>query len=197
MTKHKTNKTPQFKKRDFLITAASISDGKCNYEYRITDGTGTGDIHKVKGVGIHYDDLTIAFDKFNAHMADIDDTFRRSGKKIQDINKMHNDELTALFSVTGFQIKGDENESIILKATKQIECSGERMDIQTPKIPIDNLSSYKHWEELKEAADQVREEVALYKEGKCTNPEPEEEDNNQLSLGNALSDLDLENAKVK
>lgn len=193
----KGKKKSVFQKRPYVITGANLADGVCNYSYRITEDTGIGDTHNVKGVGIHEDDLAKAFAKLNAHMAAIDDVFAHAARRIGNINKMHNDELTALYNVTGFKIKGDENESIILIATKQIICSGERMQIQTPKIPIDSLSSYKWWEELQEVSDLVREEVALYKEGKCTNPEPIEEDSNQLTIGDALEDEEeFEKAKM-
>jgi hypothetical protein len=202
MSKHKKKKTnvtsPQFKVRDYVITGATIKDGKCDYSYRITEGTGIGDTHNVKGVGIHEDDLSKAFAKLNAHIACIDDAFKNANEEVMKITgKIHNHELTALYGVTGINIKGDENESIVMSSTKQISCSGEYMQIKTPKIPIDNLSSYKHWEDLKEVTDLVREEVALYKEGKCTNPEPIE-DENQLTIGDEIEETDdeLENGKV-
>jgi hypothetical protein len=176
------NHPAQFPVRDYIIVGATIKDGKCDYSYRVIEGNGVGDTHKVNGVGIHDDDLSKAFGKLNAHMALIDDAFKNANEEVTKLTgKIHNHELTALYMVGGLNIKGDENESVILTATKQISCSGEHMQIKTPKIPIDSLSSYKHWEDLKEMTDLVREEVALYKEGKCTNPEPEE-DPAQLSI---------------
>lgn len=186
--KKQTEESPQ---RDYVITGAELKDGVCNYSYRIKEGTGIGDIHNVKGVGIHEEDLSKAFGKLNAHMAAIDDAFG----DIPSIKKMHNDEATAKYQVGGINIKGDENESVILKATKQISCSGERLEIKTPKIPIDNLSSYKWWQDLRDITELVREEVALYKEGKCTNPEPVE-DENQLTIADGLDDDGLEDGKV-
>lgn len=187
----------QPQERDYIITGATIKDGKCDYSYRVTEGNGVGDTHNVKGVGIHEDDLSKAFGKINAHMAHIDDAFKNAKEEVTKItNKIHNHELTALYMVAGIAIKGDENEAVILSATKQISCSGEYMQIKTPKIPIDSLSSYKHWEDLKEAIDLVREEVALYKEGKCTNPEPIE-DENQLVIGDGEDDgEDFKHAKM-
>ena len=174
MTKKKAG--TEIPERDYIITGATIKDGKCDYSYRVTEGNGIGDTHNVKGVGIHDDDLATAFGKLNAHMALIDDAFKNSNEEVTKITgKIHNHVLTALYGVSGFAIKGDENESVILTASKQISCSGEHMQIKTPKIPIDKLSSYTHWSDLLDTMDHVREEVALYKEGKCTNPEPIED----------------------
>lgn len=191
MTKKLTATMPLIE-RDYIITGATIKDGKCDYSYRVTEGNGVGDTHNVKGVGIHDDDLAKAFGKLNAHMALIDDAFKNSNEEVVKITgKIHNHELTALYGVGGFNIKGDENESVILTATKQISCSGEHMQIKTPKIPIDKLSSYTHWKDLLETIEHVREEVALYKEGKCTNPEPIE-DENQLTIGDGEEGEDEE-----
>lgn len=122
----KKTKTTEYDQRDYIITGATIKDGKCDYSYRVTEGNGVGDTHNVKGVGIHDDDLGKAFGKLNAHMALIDDAFKNSNEEVGKITgKIHNHILTALYGVGGFNIKGDENESVILTATKQISCSGE------------------------------------------------------------------------
>lgn len=162
--------------RDFEIKEATIKDDFCNYGYEITGGIGIGDTHNVKGSGIIDDDMRDAFAIFNVHLAVLDDVFKHSGIEITDIDTMHGHELTQLFHVTGFKIKGGkENECIVLIGTKYVSSAGGRFDLESPKIPLDNLSSYKWYNELKMTADRARDEVALYKEGKYTVVELEEE----------------------
>jgi hypothetical protein len=162
--------------RDFVIIDASIVDDFCNYKYEITEGVGILDTHKVDGKGIILDDLRNAFVNFNVHLACIDDSFKRGGIEITDIDQNHGDEITTCYHVTGFKIKGGkDNESISLIGTKYVSLGG-RLNLITPFIPIDSLSSYKWYNELKAAADRAREEVALYKEGKCRVVEEDDEE---------------------
>lgn len=192
--------------RAFVIKEATIKDDFCNYSYEIISGIGRGDSESAKGSNIIDIDMHKAFAKFNVHLAVIDDAFKYKGVEIADIDKEHNHELTGYYQVTGFKIKGGkENESIVLIGTKYVSTAGARMEIATPKIALDNLSSYKWYNELRKAADNAREEVALYKEGKYTEVEPEEkEDPAQLKIdmGEAVeseeneSMEDFEGAKV-
>ncbi|MEJ7914357.1 MAG: hypothetical protein WKF70_14465 [Chitinophagaceae bacterium] len=172
-----------FKPKDFVITSASIKDGLCNYSFEIISGVGAGDTHNVKGSGIVDDDMATAFATFNTHLAYIDDVFKHSGTDVEDIDKMHSHDLSFLYQVSGFKIKGGkDNESIILMGSKSISSSGGRIELSSPRIPLDNLSSYKWYNELKVAADKARTEVELYKEGKYTaveHDEPEEDHRNQ------------------
>jgi hypothetical protein len=170
--------------RPFLIKEAAIKDDFCNYRYEITKGVGLDDTHKVDGKGIIKDDMRDAFSQLNVHLACIDEVFKHSGVEVEDINKMRSDELTFLYHVTGFKIKGGkDDESIILLGHKYLSSAGGRMELETPKISLDNASSYKWYNELKTAADQARREVELYKEGKYTPVEvEEEEDANQIKM---------------
>lgn len=161
-------------KPPYIITEASINDDFCDYTFEINEGIGLGDTHKVKGSGIIKDDMRKAFSKFNVHLACIDDVFKHSDIEVNDIDNLHTDELTGHYHVTGFKIKGSkENESIILKGLKYVSSAGGRITIESPKISLDKLSSYKWYNELKTASDNAREEVKLYKEGKY---EPVEEE---------------------
>lgn len=175
--------------KEFIITGASINDEFCNYEFEIKNGVGIGDVHKVKGSGIVDEDLTRAFAVLNVHLASIDDVFKHSNIDVENIDKFHGHELTADFNVTGFKVKeNDENETIILIGTKRVSSAGERMAISTPKILLDSLSSYRWYNELKLAADEVRREVELYKGGKCTPVEKKEEtDPAQLTIVDELN----------
>jgi len=170
--------------KPFEITSAQIADDFCNYSFEILAGVGVGDTHNVKGKGIIDADLQEAFSKFNAHLAFVDDVFGHSNIDVADIDQFHNHDLTLLFNVTGFQIKGGEgNESIVLIGTKYVNSVTSRIELKSPKIPLDGLSSYKWHNELKAAADIAREEVALYKGGKCTAVETsDKEDANQLTI---------------
>lgn len=171
-------------KRPFEITMAAIKDDFCNYSYEIVDGIGIGDSHAVKGSGLIDDDMRNALSVFNVHLAVIDDVFKHSDVQFEDIDKMHGEELTGLYHVTGFKIKGSkDNESIVLVGNKYVSQAGGRLELETPKIPLDNLSSYTWFEQLKIAADKARLEVALYKEGKYTAVEVvEEADLKQTSI---------------
>ena len=185
--------------KSYEVTSGSIKDQFCNYGYEILHGIGAGDTVNIKGGGIIDDDLQNAFNKFNVHMAVIDGVYEDKGVDVEDIDKLHVDDITLLFNVTGFQIKGGEgNESIILTGTKYVHSVAGRMEIKSPKIPLDSLSSYKWHNELKAAADNARNEVALYKEGKCTAVAPQEpaEDPNQLKIELSGKDDDLESSKV-
>lgn len=166
-----------------LIMTAEIKDDLCNYVYEITGGKAKGFKHTVNGVGIIDQDMRNAFAKLNVHLAFIDDVYKHSDIQIGNIDSMHNDELALLYTVTGFKIKGgDENESIVLIGNKYLS-AGSRMKLESPKIPIDNTSSYKWYNELKAAADSAREEVALYHYGFYTPVKEEvEEEKTQVSI---------------
>ncbi len=184
----------------FEITGGVIKDDLCDYTFDIKSGIGKGDSHSVKGKGLIDDDLKDAMAKFNVHLASIDDVFKHSDVDIENINKMHSHELATLYHVTGFQIKGsEENESIILIGTKSIGSSGDRMTLKTPRITLDKLSSYEWHKELKKAVDNARNEVELYKGGKCTVVEETDMvDKNQLSIVDGMEDEEqFANAKLK
>lgn len=190
-------------KRSFEIRDAVINDDFCNYTYKIIEGIGVGFAHSVKGVGIIKDSLRKAFSKLNIHLAVIDDAFKYSGIEIEDIDKHHGDELTQNFYVTGFKIKGgEEDQSVILIGTKYVSTASGRMEIDSPKIALDKLSSYKWYNELKTAIEKCRNEVARYHEGNYDEVEPEEkEDPNQLKItatgpDGVAHDIDLESARV-
>lgn len=205
-----TEDLENLEKPPYLIIEAALKDGFCNYTYEVAKGLGEGDKHAVKGSGLVKDDMNNAFHAFNVHLACIDDVFKHSGIEIENIDDYHTHELAGLYSVTAFSIKGsEESESIILTGTKYLSCGG-RIQIPSPKIPLDNLSSYKWYNELKAAADRAREEVALYKEGKYEPVEVEEPvkpTHKQLTIGDAIednqnnggdegSDDDFENGKL-
>lgn len=162
----------------FSITEASIKDDFCTYSYEITKGVGLGRTHKVEGKNsgsIIDDDMRTAFSKFNVHMAAIDDVFKHSGIEIENIDDEHGHELTGLFHVTGFKIKGGkDNESIELIGNKYVS-GGGRFDLTSPKTPLDNLSSYAWFKELKQVVNKARLEVQLYDGGKYTKAAEEEE----------------------
>lgn len=164
-------------KRPYKIIQAVIKDDFCNYTYEMIEGKGPYDKHKVEGKGLIKDDMRDVFNKFRVHMAAIYGIFKLQGIEITDIDQHYQDDITHEFHVDGFKIVGSEdNESIILTGSKYIAELGSRMGIETPKIEITSLSGYKWYNELKALGDKAREEVALYKEGKYTVIETEEED---------------------
>lgn len=174
--------------RPYIIKEASLKDDYVNYAYEITAGVGLGDTHKVTGSSICTDDLRHCFGFLDVHLACIDDVFKHNGVEIEDIDRHNASDLVDLYRVTGFQIKGSkDNESVVLIGVKYVSSAGGHIDMKTPKIPLDNLSSYKWYNELAAAINRARYEVALYKEGKCIMEEVEEKPNpKQLTISDML-----------
>lgn len=170
--------------RDYEITSASIKDMLCNYELNITGEENHGDRMKVTGSGIVSEDMLTAMARFNVHLACIDDAFKIASVEIANIDKMRSHELTGNYIVTGFKIKGGAgNESLVLIGSKYVSLAGDHMQLQTPKIPLSQSSSYTWHNELSEVCELIREEVSLYREGKYTEKEPKEkEDPNQMDM---------------
>lgn len=163
--------------RTYSIIDAAIKDGFCNYTYEVTEGVGISDTHVVKGKGIILDDMPNAFQKLNVHLAALLDGFKRASVEIDNIDNFHNHEHASHYRVQGFKIKGGkDNESISLVGSMYVYTAGGWVSVTTPFIALDNLSSYTWYNELKAASDQCREEVALYKEGKCKVVEEDEDE---------------------
>ncbi len=189
-------------KKPIQIMSASLNDGFCNFSYEISTGKNVGDVHKVKGKNIIHDDLTEAFEKFNVHLAAIDEAFKN--QDVKNINALHTDELTMLYHVSGFSMKiSGDLEQVSLTGTKVVSCgSGGRMSLVTPMVILDDLSSYKWFNDLLDVANNVREEVELYKDGKCTPVEEEEPKAKQKTIGDAIAEAneemgaEFENASV-
>mgnify|MGYP003510920077 CR=1 FL=1 len=178
--------------RDYEITSASIKDMLCNYEITVTGEENHGDKMKVAGSGIIDRDMLTAMARFNVHFACIDDAFKTAGVEFEDIDTMRGHELTANYVVSGFKIKGGAgNESLILIGTKYVSQAGDHMQLQTPKIPLSQSSSYAWYNELSDVCELIREEVSLYREGKYTEKEPiEKEDPNQIEMFKVDNDSD-------
>jgi len=163
--------------RSFSIIEATIKDEFCNYKYEVIKGIGIGDQHNVTGSGIVKDSLLTAFANFNVHLACINEVFKHSKIEVEDIDMMHGDELTSLYRVHGVKVKASKGyDTIRLSGMKYVSSAGGWMEIKSPEITLDSLSSYKWWNELKTATDNAREEVSLYKEGNYTPVEKEEEE---------------------
>lgn len=183
------------------FTKADMKDGLLNYTYEIRKGTGARNTHTVKGKGLFEEDLSNAFLKLNVHLTAIDDIFKHSGLEITNIEKMKNNPMVALFGVSGFALSGyKENLTVKLFGHKVIDSSSEWMEIDTPKILLSEFSSYKWAKKLKEAIDDVLEEVEEYHNGKFTEPEKAEKDASQtslLDLDQQHDPVDFESGKVK
>lgn len=184
---------------EYVITAAKLNDGKVDFSFRIQKGVHEGDVNNTKGAGIFYDTLQDAFNKFVVHLTVIDQVFKHKGVEIDDIDTMHTDEEVLNYTVSSFKIIGEnDSESIQIFGSKYTPLGD--MPVQTPKIPLDGLSSYKWYNELKAASDEVRREVKLYKEGNFEVPEKEEPTSKQLKItdmekANAFDD-ELEKASM-
>jgi hypothetical protein len=199
--------------KEISIVEASIKDDYCNYKYEILKGVGIGFKHKVEGRGIIEDDLKDAFNAFDFHLAAVDDVFKHSGTDTDtNIETLKAHELTRLYNATGFKITGGTDaEFIQIIGNKYVSSAAGRIELTTPKVALDNLSSYKWYLELKAAADKAREEVLLYHEGKYTMPAKEEvadKSATQMDIGDAINeaiqkekgediiDAEFENAQV-
>lgn len=201
-------------RKPFEIIEGHIKDDFCNYVLEITDGPKIGTTNSVKGKLIIDKDMRKIFAILNVHLAFIDDVFKHADKRFDYINAMHGDPLTTLYNVTGFKISGDEeNRGVILIGTKYVS-GGGRINLVTPKIPLDENSSYKWKEELRDAVEKARLEVELYEKGKGTPVEPDEEDEKpkakqgkmkfeaadkaELTMGvpDETADADFENAEM-
>ncbi len=193
------NAINNLKEKEYRILEASIKDDFCNYKFEML--IGVKDKHKVEGKGIIKDTLRDAFRELNVHLAAIDDVFKHAGLNTETkLKELKEHELTDLYHVTGFKISGSgEAEFIQLIGNKYVSSASGRIEITTPKIALDNLSSYRLFEELKEAADDVRHEVELYKEGNYI--EPEEEDDSQaasvvqMTISDGIAAAKAENEK--
>ena len=182
-----TTETAEDPEVDYVITEAKLKDHTCLYKYEILKGVNAGDVHQVTNTSdkLVEDTLLEAFSKFNVHLACIDDVFKHSGIEIDDVNKFHTHDLTGRYTVTGFKIKGGEEiESIVLSGNKVISSASGRIELDTPKIVLDNLSSYPWYKELIEAAEDAMEEVRQYKEGNFTLKEKPEEPEPDTKTGN-------------
>jgi hypothetical protein len=54
--------------KDFEVKGANIKDDICHYNIHVKAGMGIG-THNVKGEGIVDDDMKVAFNKLNVHLA--------------------------------------------------------------------------------------------------------------------------------
>lgn len=196
--KKKEKEQSQQVQKPLVIMSASLNDGLCNYSFEIKSGVGEGFTHTVKGKGIADEDLNRAFFPLNTHLAIIDDIFKHSGIEIDKLSSFYTHELSQRYTVVSFKVIGEEeNEQVILIGTKRISCSGNEISIQTPKIPIDVLSSYPWAKALKSVIDSCRDEVELYHGGKYTPVETNtlSVDENQMNIGHVIDDVDFEVAK--
>lgn len=171
------------------ITSATIKDDLCDYKYSIVNGVGLENVHSVNGKNIIMPDLGNAMAALRVHLAIIDKAFSLSGIEVQDVNDVRGHELVADYVVTGIKVKGtSEDLKVIIIGNKHVDVSHGRSDITTPQIPLNATSSYPHFEALLEAVQNVQKEVELYHNGKYVLPEEGGEDENQLTLADALNE---------
>jgi len=153
------------------ILEAHLKDDFCDYVYQYLQGVEKGNKQKSDSIYIVKEELKKAFVKFHVHMACLDDLFKNSGLEVTDIEILHNHDYTFLMTCTGFKVTGDDDmEQITLYGHKFVS-GGARIKWESPKIPLDSLSSYRWYNELKAAADDARREVERYKYGNYTVPE--------------------------
>ncbi len=189
MAKRKNKEEEQPEMKPVVFQGASLRDGFCDYTISIKRGAGVGN-HTVKGEGLFKPDLQNAFRSLNVHLALIDDIFKHAGLEIESVNDADNTELSGLYDVTGFKLKGsDENLSVILIGDKYVTSTGgERLSINSMKILLVPGSIYKWYNELKEAVDIVLAEVEAYYGGKWDPVDEDPIDPNQTSILDAVEE---------
>jgi hypothetical protein len=187
--------------RPYVILQATIKEGLCNYQYQITSGDVAHDAHNVKGKGIVDEDMRTAFGNLSVHMAYMDEAFKMSGLGDKDIDDLKTHDLSFKYRVKEIKIKKTKAyEAVTLVGEKHLDTVSGWADIVMPEVVLDNLSGYKFYNELIRDVEHLREEVALYKEGKYTLPEtdiPVAADNNQASLFEVKNEEELLDAEVK
>jgi|GEM_PF-4044604 len=197
--------------REFIIKSATIKDGFLQYSFEPLKGVAKGDIHNVKGAAIIHEDLSNAMGRIAVHLANIDDAFHKAKVRFKDIDALHDHDLTDNYRVSGFVIKGgDDDEKVQIFGSKHVTIGGGRIELKSPAIAINNFSSYKWWNELKAEVDNVRKEVEEYMNGKCTPVADEDEDPAQVRVvfekltdkdgsneGTGGEESDFEKAKVQ
>lgn len=173
------------------IIQAVIKDDFCNYDFEVVEGLGLGDKHSVKGKGIIRDSLRTAFGQLGVHLACVDDVFKHANVDIKDITKMRGHELAVLYNITGFKFKGgEEDPSVVLMGTKYVTQAGGRIELETPRIAVDKLSSYPWWKDLSKCIEEAKEEVQRYRAGHYDPVEPKEvKDKNQMTIGDIAEDF--------
>ncbi len=176
------------------IISAKIVDDFCEYSYEVKTGVGTGDTITVKNnkSKLINEDMRIAFFKLNVHLAVIDDVFAHSNKEFGNINKMHNDELSTLYIVNQFKVKGsEENKTVSLAGYKTLNI-GNVMDLVSPKVDLSGMGGYAWYNELSESLNNVISEVEQYMNGKFTLLHIDEIDANQLTIQDEINSRELE-----
>lgn len=156
------------------VLQAIIKDDYCNYHYVRTDSGAKGFKHKVDGTGIIEDDLRNALLKLNVHLAALDDVFKVAGITIRDIEKMQSHELTLNYQATGIMITGEDHTMRVQILGNKFVSAGGRCEVKTIPVILDNLSSYKWTNQLRDAVDTYIEEVIMYHQGKYTLPDDDD-----------------------
>lgn len=178
---------PFFQQRDYIPTGAKLTDGKCQYSFRITSGLNRGEEHKVKGALLVDDDLHTAVSHLAAHLAAVMDDFKLAGVEVLDIDREHGHELSCNYYVEGLEVKGEADaETVTILGSRRVTLG--RIEVKSFKIPVDPHSSYRWSAQLREAVLSCLMEVALYREGKGT---PEHVDQEEEEARQAKKQLKI------
>jgi hypothetical protein len=190
---------PDPEEKEFIITKASMNDLNLNYSFKVVLGLGCGDTHSVHGSGLMKDSLIHSFGRLRVHLAVIDDAFRNADIEMDDIDQHHTDEIIADYHIVGIEVKGaGEAEMVKIIGNKYSQSGGGRIETKTPWMPLDNVSSYQWYNELKAAVDTIRDEVSAYKNGNYDTVEAPDEKPNplQLTIGAEIDANEFESAKA-
>lgn len=157
------------------IKGATIKDDYCNYSYELTDGATAGDKVSRKGAAVIHEDMKLAFQVLNPHLAAICEEIEvypaLDLRKIQKYDSLIHKEgslehKVSHFSVTGFKVLGSgDNEAVSLVGEKRLS-TGDSVGLTTPNIKWED-STYLFIPELKAAVNNCILEVEEYMNGKA------------------------------
>ena len=165
------------------IVKASIVDGMCNYTFEVSRGVGIGDQHSVKGKGVVKSDLIDAMDRLRVHLALMDEAFKGKGITFTTVEEIAENELVETYFVTGIAIKGGEgDEKISIDGHKHSVAIGGYINLKTPAVLFSKPGAYQWQQELEDVVQVIRMEVELYRNGKYTQTELEDEDVDKAQL---------------
>lgn len=177
--------------KEIEIKSASLKDGFCNYSYELLHGLTKGDELVRKGVHEVHEDMFTAFKQLDVFFAHVDGVFHWANNQTP-IDDLEAHEDLGKFYVSAFKITGsDENRSVIFTGSKDTNIG--TVTYSTPKIKLEDNSTYLYVEELRDRLKVIIEQVEAYMNGK-TAPQYE-----QLSMDFDApdNDEDFENAKVE
>lgn len=159
--------TKEFLKKIKVIeikSAELVDQMFCNYKYKQTVGPNTTNTVSIKSEVPVHPDLVKGFRKLDAHLALIcEEVDKALIGDINDIDHPPTRDKIQKFTVTRFQLDGDENNlQVVLSGLKELT-TGDAIKLETPKIVVNN--EYPFAVELSSTIEDCLTEVTEYMNG--------------------------------